>query len=100
MPERRSGVSGGGGQRRQASESHQVVGGGHQITGEVDALQPAVARLAEATHRLHPAEDLFNPFAHLLTSAIAGPTGRATVNGAAPASRVLRDVRRDALSSQ
>src|SRR4029450_3534092 len=87
-------------QRAQASQPHEVVGGAHQIPGEVDALQSAVARLAEATYRFHPPENFFNPFAHLLTGAIARPARGASVDGAASAAGVLRDVGRDALRAQ
>src|SRR4029453_7900725 len=93
-------VSGGGGQRSQASQSHEVVGGTDHIPGEVDTLQSAVARLAEATYRFHPPENFFNPFAHLLTGAIARPARGASVDGAASAAGVLRDVGRDALRAQ
>src|SRR5215216_2214303 len=84
-----SGVSVSTGQRRQAGESHQVVGGGHQIAGKVDPLQSAVARLAQATDRFHPAEDFFDTFAHFLTGTIARSAGRASIHGTAAASGVL-----------
>src|SRR5579859_3676347 len=84
------GISSGRRQRGEASQSDQVVGGTHQIPSEVDALQSSVARLAEPTDRFHPAEDFLDPLAHLLTRAVAGPTGGPSVDGAASASHVLR----------
>jgi len=55
-----SGSSGAAGQRRQASQTDQVVRCGHEIASEVDPLEPAVARLPKASDRFHPAEYFFN----------------------------------------
>ena len=49
-------------------------------------------QLAQATHRLHPAKDLLDELALLLTDGIAGMSRRASVDGAVG---FLRHVRRD-----
>ena len=48
--------------RRQFGETHQVVAGDGHFRPQPVAGNPAVAQFPSATHRLHPAEDLFNPF--------------------------------------
>src|ERR1051326_5318965 len=90
-------------QRRLAAQTHQaheVVRGGHQIACEVDTLQAAVPRSAETAHRFYPTEDFFDSLAHFLTGVVPRRVGRASVNRAATATRVLGDVRRDALNPQ
>src|SRR6266566_2573446 len=86
---RRVRVSGERWQSCQSCQPYQVVSGGHQVAREVDPLQPAVTRLAQATDCFHPAEDFFDTFAHPLTRDITKPTGGPSVHGAAAASGVL-----------
>src|SRR5438132_13956495 len=85
-PGRRVRVSGERWHGCQAGQPHQVVRGGHQIAREVDTLEPAVACLAQAANRFHPAEDFFNPFAHLLAGDVARSARRPSVDGTAAAS--------------
>src|SRR5215207_8222808 len=92
--------SDGGCHGSQPNQSHEVVCGGDQIAREVDALQAAEPRPAQTTHRFDPAEDFFDPSAHLLTGVVARPAGRPSVHGATAATDVLSNVRRDALRSQ
>src|SRR5438552_8059290 len=79
----------------QSSDADQVVGGGDQIAGQSRPLQAEKARAAEATHRLHPAEDLLHAFADALADAIAGVPRGAPINGAAATTGVLGYVWRD-----
>src|SRR6266516_1791468 len=79
----------------QSSDADQVVGGGDQIAGQSRPLQAEKARAAEATHRLHPAEDLLHAFADALADAIAGVPRGTPINRTPTPARVLRDVRRD-----
>src|SRR5205807_6630189 len=56
---------------------------------------PGRESAAEATHRLHPAEDLLHAFADALADAIAGVPRGAPINGAAATTGVLGYVWRD-----
>src|SRR6266516_5429398 len=79
----------------QSCDADQVVGGGDQIAGQSRPLQAEKACAAEATHRLHPAEDLLHAFADSLADAIAGVPRGAPINGAAATTGVLGYVWRD-----
>src|SRR5512138_1619531 len=72
----------------------QIVGGGGEEEDPVHPVDAPVPQLAQLAHRLHPAEDLFNPFAHPLTHGIPRVPRRAPVDG--PAGRLAGDVRRGA----
>src|SRR6266705_1376752 len=65
----------------QLPHSHQVVSGGREDEDPVDAFGAAMAQLAQQAHRLEPTEDLFDPFALLLTDLIALVARRATIDG-------------------
>ena len=51
-------------------ETHQVVAGDSHFRPQAVAGQPAVAQFPSATHRLHPAEDLFNSLPCPLTEPV------------------------------
>src|SRR5205814_1634105 len=87
--------SGCGRARHQTGHPNQVVGDRHQIASQLSLLQPNVASAAEATHRFHPAKDLFDPFADALAGGVADVTCSAAIDRAAPPTGVLRHVRRD-----
>lgn len=73
----------------QLSHSYQVVSGGGEDEDPVDAFGAAMAQLAQQAHRLQPTEDLFDPFALLLTDLITLVARRATID-----SRALQNVQR------
>src|SRR6266702_1839951 len=60
--------------------SHQVVGGRREDEDPVHAFGAAMAQLAQQAHRLQPTENLFDPFALLLTDLIALVVRRATID--------------------
>src|SRR6476469_3463048 len=76
----------------QVHHPDKVVGGCHQIAGQLSLLQTEIARSSEPTDRLHPAKDLLDPFADALTDGIPNMTGGSAVDGAAPPTGVLRDM--------
>src|SRR5216684_5833359 len=79
----------------QSCDADQVVGGGDQIAGQSRPLQAEKARAAEATHRLHPAEDLLHAFADALADGIAGVARGTPINRTPTPARVLGYVWRD-----
>src|SRR6266404_352381 len=78
----------------QLSHSHQVVSGRREDEDPVHAFGAAMAQLAQQAHRLQPTEDLFDPFALLLTDLIALVARRATIDGRFAIGIVLGHVRR------
>jgi hypothetical protein len=63
---------------------------------QLGAVEAAIASTAQATHGLHPAEDLFDPLAHPLAYRIAGmPRGATVERGTTGATFIARDVRGD-----
>src|SRR5229473_2182230 len=56
--------------RHQLSHSHQVVSGRREDEDPVHACGAAMPQLAQQAYRLQPTEDLFDPFALLLTNLI------------------------------
>src|ERR1700730_2240085 len=78
----------------QFPHSYQVVSGRREDEDPVDAFSAAMAQLAQQAHRFKPAEDLFNPFALLLTDLIAAVTGGAAIDGRPAIGVVLGHVRR------
>jgi hypothetical protein len=84
----------------QIPNPNQVVHG--QGKGEHPAHAPhaAMARLTKQADGLGPAEDLFHPFALLLTDRIAGMARRPLIDGTATVGGVLGHVRRDLLRAQ
>src|SRR3989442_6968546 len=90
----RAGAS--GGRFQQLRHADQVVGGGGELGPELVSSHPDVAQLPATSHGLHPAEDLFHPFARTLGHRVAGMTNRAPVQGApAHSGDVLCHLRRD-----
>src|SRR5450631_1036709 len=79
----------------QSDHPDKVVGSCHQVAGELGLLQSDVARTSEPAYGLHPAKDLFHPFADALTDGIPSMTRRSAVDGAAPPTGVLRHMRAD-----
>src|SRR5712692_316883 len=65
----------------QLPHSYQVVSGRREDEDPVDAFGAAMAQLAQQAHRLQPAEDLFDPFAFLLSDLIARVARRAAIDG-------------------
>src|SRR6186713_859164 len=57
---------------RQSRHPHQITGGDHILSGGVGALDAEVARLAETSRRLGPAEDLLDLAAAFLTELMRG----------------------------
>ena len=66
---------------QQLRQADQIVGGRRQRKHPAHPRRAAIARLALATHRLHPTKHLFDalpmPYAHLVTAMASG----AAVNG-------------------
>src|SRR6516165_1715463 len=62
-----------------------------------DSSYSAMTRLAQSRHGLEPAEDLFDPFALVLTDRVAGMTGGAGIDSAVG---FARDVRGDLMVTQ
>src|SRR5208282_1687743 len=75
---------------QQVAHSDQVVG--RQCEGEhpTDAVDAAMASLAQAPDGLEPAEDFFHPFAFLLTNRVARMTSGALVDNTALLARKMR----------
>ena len=76
----------------QFGQADGVVGGHREGELPIDLEQSAVPHLAQASHRLGPAEGLLDPFADALRDRIAGFAGGAVVDRRAPAVGVLRDL--------
>src|SRR5690242_4896419 len=84
------------GGRAESGDAEQVIGRGHQVGMQLGTVEAAIARFAQATHGLHPAEDLLDPLAHPLAHRVAAMTrGAAVERGAAGATLIARDVRGD-----
>src|SRR6266705_2410932 len=64
----------------QLPHSYQVVSRSGEDKDPVHPRGAAMAQFAQQAHRLQPAEDLFDPFALLLTNLITAVTGGATIN--------------------
>ena len=80
----------------QARDSDEVVGGGDQMGVHLHPLTPAVAGLAQAADRLHPAKRLLHPFADPLADGVTRMTHGASVERrAARADLVSRHLRSD-----
>src|SRR3984957_7040976 len=77
-------------------DANQIVCRCRQYKEPFHQAAPAMPGLAQATHRFHPPERLFNPLALDRADAIAGMTSRARVDRRAAVGVVLRDVRRAA----
>src|SRR5205814_10431035 len=75
-------------------QSYQVVTRSGEDKDPGHPRGAAMAKFAQQPHRLQPAEDLFDPFALLLTDLITAVTGGATINGRAAISVVLGHVPR------
>src|SRR5207342_2018792 len=84
--------------RLERAHADQVVRRRGQQKLPVHAASAAVAELAQTTHRLHSAEDLFNPFPRALADRVAWMPGRAGIERATV--RLLRDVGRGVELSQ
>ena len=80
---------------QQAADAHDVVRRGGEGEDPVDERSASVAQLPQTANRFHPAEALFDELPFLLTDGVAGVPGRARIDRAASARRMLRDVRRD-----
>src|SRR5436190_10120421 len=80
--------------RRRLERPHpdQVVGRRREQELPVHPTAAAVTELAQPADRLHPAEDLFNPFPRALTDRVARMTCRARIERATVL--LLRDVGR------
>src|SRR6266571_242703 len=81
----------------QLDHPNKVVGGGDQVCGQSSPLQAAVARPAEATHRFHRAEDVFDALSDTLALAVPSMPCGASINRASPSTRVLCYVMHDAV---
>src|ERR1700736_3943267 len=82
--------------RKQLWNAHEIVGRGGEDEEPFDEATPAMTRLAQRCHRLHPAEGLLDALAFDLADGIARVTGRAAVDGRTPVGVILRDVGRAA----
>src|SRR3990172_705715 len=79
--------------RTEGAHADQVVDRRREDEDPVDFRLAPVAGLAQQPDRLQPAEDLLDPLAHPLADLIAGMPGRASVDGARAAVRVLGHMR-------
>jgi hypothetical protein len=70
--------------RAESGDSEQVVGGSHQISMQLSAVEAAIASTPQAAHGLHPAEDLFDPLAYPLTHRVADMTRRVALPRRSP----------------
>jgi len=87
--------------RRQISDSYQIVSRSRELKDPTYQPETAMARLPQEPHGLQPTEDLFDSFALVLTDCIARMTSRALVNRTAAAPLVvLGDVRSHASLAQ
>src|SRR5437899_8884388 len=78
--------------RLETPHPYQVVGRRREQTLPVHPTSAAVAELAQPADRLHPAEDLFNPFPRALADRVARMACRARIERATVL--LLRDVGR------
>ena len=74
---------------------HQVVHGRGEGEQPADPLEATEFDFAQQPHRLQPPEDLFDPFALLLTHGVAGMAGGPSINGTGTVRRVLGHMGRD-----
>src|SRR5215471_6862222 len=87
--------------RRQISDSDQIVSRGRELKDPTYQPEPAMTCLTQQPHGLQPTKDLFHSFALALTDRIARVTSRALVNGTTTASLiVLGDMRSHAARAQ
>ena len=70
------------GSGEQVAHSHQVVDCQGEGEHPLDSSHAAMARLAQTRNGLEPTEDLFDPFALLLTYRVAGMAGGTCVDNA------------------
>ena len=83
-------------QLHQGPQSREVVGGHRQGQKLVDLIQSLHHHLTDRADELAPAEALLDALPLALADLVAGVSGGATVDGAAPvAVEVLRHMRRD-----
>src|SRR6266511_423336 len=75
--------------RHKFPHSDQVVSRSGEDKDPVHPGGAAMAQFAQQAHRLQPAEDLFDPFALLLTDLITAVTGGPSIDGRAAISVVL-----------
>ena len=85
---------------KQFGQPDKVVGGHGEGELPVDFRQPAMPHLAQAGHRLGPAEGLLDAFADALGDRISGMAGGAGVDRRTATAGVLRNMRRDRLVAQ
>src|SRR5215469_2116012 len=88
-------VSCGSGQ--QSAHSHEVVDRQGEGKHPLDSSHSAVTRLAQTGDGLEPTEDLFDPFALLLTDGVAGMAGGTGIDNAG---RLTCDVGSDLMVAQ
>jgi hypothetical protein len=74
---------------------HQVVHGRGEGEQPADSLHTTEFDFAQHPDRLQPAEDLFDPFALLLTHGVAGMTSGPPINRTGTIRRMLGHMRRD-----
>src|ERR671935_608097 len=87
------------GHREQRSHANQIVDGGGERKGPLDAVPAAMPQFPQQADRLHPAKHFFDAFSRALTDRIARMARGAPIDGTATArmtDRELRDMRRDA----
>jgi hypothetical protein len=67
----------------ESRHADEVVGGRHQVRGQLRQSQAEEACSSEAADGLHPAEDLLDPLANSLTDVIPDMTRRSSIDRAA-----------------
>ena len=86
--------------RLQSRHSEQVVRGSDHVSSELRLHQPDETALPEPTHRLHPAEDLFDPLSLSLADGVALMSRGARIQTRSPALLDSRNVRGDVSRSE
>src|SRR5579863_210895 len=84
----------------QSAQAQQVVSGAHKVSMQLHPLNAAKARTTKSAEALHPAKDLFDPFALSLTDPVAPVARRARIEPRGVAALDLRNVRPNALAAQ
>src|SRR5215469_8520829 len=87
-------------ERSQTTQPQQVVGGADEVGMQLHASDAAEARATQTTPALHPAEDLFDPFALSLADPVARMPCRTSVQPRSPAPVNLGNVRANAAAAQ
>src|SRR5918911_2025519 len=87
-------------QRRQPAQSQQVIRGTYQVGVQLHPCASDKRRLAKSPAALHPAEDLFDTLAFLLTNLVARMARGAPIQPWSIAALDHRDVRGDAALAQ